>query len=140
MPKALLPAPMEPDGDSRHQAGCEESAAGSRDRAGGGGSKRAAEVLGVEDCLQALARLPGLVAMGILSPAKANSMRATYREILQHHRHAATRNEQAGLPNESILELMQRDPSILSLLEPCLTQDQIAMVLELKGDREGEQT
>lgn len=138
MPKALLPAPSEPDGDKHHRAGSEGAGAGGG--TSGGGSKRRAEVPTVDDCLQALAQLPGLVAMGILSPTKANSMRATYREILQHHRHAATRNEQTGLPNESILELMQRDPSLLSLLEPCLTQDQIAMILELKGERESEQT
>jgi hypothetical protein len=87
--------------------------------------------------LRALAQLAGLVALGVLTPAQANSIRASYREILQFHLKSQSRDPK-GLSNADVLELMRKDPRILSMLEPILTEEQVAMVMKgAKGDRGG---
>ena len=57
-----------------------------------------------EECLSRLTQLAGLVALGLMTPARANSIRANYREILQYHRQSQIRAEGAGLADADILE------------------------------------
>ena len=52
-----------------------------------------------------------------------------YREILQHHRQSQARNDHQGLSNADVLRLVRGNPEVLSLLEPLLTDEQVAMVM-----------
>jgi len=79
------------------------------------------------ECLRLMARLAGLVAIGFLRPPQANAIRAAYQQILQFHRNKAKEVEK-GLANADVLELLRSDPNLLSLLEPLLTDEQVAMV------------
>src|SRR5690348_16298178 len=48
-----------------------------------------------EECLAAIARLAALVAMGVLTVSRANSIRASFAEILRWHKTAkGSREEQ----------------------------------------------
>jgi hypothetical protein len=85
--------------------------------------------------LRAIAQVAGLVALGLLKPAQANAIRASYREILQHHRQSQAREDNQGLSNADVLRLMRDNPEILGLLEPLLTDEQVAMVM---GRRNGD--
>lgn len=86
-----------------------------------------------EDCLQALARMPGLVALGILKPAQASAIRGCYADILAYHRGRAKEAEK-GLSNDDVRGLLRENPELLSLLEPLLTSEQVEMLMKDAGD------
>ncbi len=91
-----------------------------------------------EECLRAIAQLAGLVAMGLLKPAQANAIRASFREILQHHRQTQVRQDRSVIGDADILDLMAKDASILNMLSPILTDEQVEMIMKRsKGDRSG---
>ena len=81
-----------------------------------------------EQCLAAIARLAGLVAMGLLTTSKANSIRASFAEILRWHRAAKGSREQQRLEDADLIGLLRTNPELLAMLEPLLTEDQIEML------------
>jgi hypothetical protein len=81
----------------------------------------------------ALARLPGLVAMKILTPAQANAMRATYQTMLAEYSRVPP-GQQAQITDDNVLRLLQMQPEVLSMIEPFLTPDQVAMVMHAADD------
>ena len=85
-----------------------------------------------KECLSAIARVAGLVAMGKLKPAAANTIRSSFRDILQHHK-AKTREAEKNLADGDVLGILAKDPMMLSLLEPLLSQDQIEMIMNRAG-------
>jgi hypothetical protein len=85
-------------------------------------------------CLEAIAALPGLVAMRILSPAQANSIRATYVEILRNH-DRARQGQSAQLADDDVLKLWRDQPQLIDLLHPFLTQRQLELIMrEARAD------
>jgi hypothetical protein len=112
-----------------------QSQAGADDAASGSGKRRRERFIpDADDCLDALARLPGLLAMGLIKPGHANAMRAIYHEILQHHERSQDRDNRQGLANADVIDLMRKDPKILSVLEPFLSQEQVDMIMQSAGD------
>lgn len=87
-----------------------------------------------EDCLFALESLVGAVAMGLIKPAQANTIRASYAEILRYHEKNESRNDRQGLADADVVELMRKDPKVLSMLEPFLTDGQIDLVMKHAKD------
>ena len=81
-----------------------------------------------EDCLGALGQLPGLVALKLLKPSEANALRAVYHEILEHQRRTASHDAAGGLADRDVLDLAREDPRRFAMLEPLLSDEQIAMV------------
>jgi hypothetical protein len=81
-----------------------------------------------EECLAALGALPGLVALGLMSTARANSIRGAYAEILRWHGHARGQRDEGRLTDDDVLALARSNPEILSMIEPLLTDEQIEMV------------
>jgi hypothetical protein len=74
--------------------------------------------------------------MGLLETAQANAIRASFREILLFHRSKAKQAEK-GISNVEILEVLRKDPNLLSLFEPVLSQEQVEWILR-GGDSETE--
>lgn len=93
-----------------------------------------------EDCLISLSRLPGLLTMGFISTSNANSMRGVYATILRHLQQDKSARSNQQLDNDSVVDMLRRDPKILSLLEPLLTQEQVAMVMHDGMDTDDGQT
>jgi hypothetical protein len=87
-----------------------------------------------EDCLLALASLAGAVAMGLLKPAQANAMRANYAAILSYHQQNESRSDRNGMADADVMEIMRKDPKMLSVLEPFLTDEQIDLVMNSAKD------
>jgi hypothetical protein len=71
--------------------------------------------------------------MGFLKPPQANTIRASYREILQQHK-AKAREAEKGLSNANVMEVLRKDPQLLSMLEPLLTAEQVAMIMKATHD------
>jgi hypothetical protein len=80
-----------------------------------------------EDCLRAIAKLPGLVALKILSPSQANSIRANYESLLRHH-YQSQASRPSQISDDRVLAILCESPELLSLLEPLLTDEQIALI------------
>jgi len=89
-----------------------------------------------EDCLGAIVQVARLVAMGLLETAQANAIRASFREILLHHR-SKTKEAEKGVSNVELLDVLRKDPKLLSLFEPLLSQAQVEWILRA-GDSTGE--
>jgi hypothetical protein len=121
------PSPAdEPKNESQRDAGR------NRDDAHSNRSERS-EIPSCEDCLQAIAALPGLVAMRFLTSAQANSIRATYVAILHYH----DRNRQghsAQLADDDVLKLWRDQPQLIDLLQPFLTQAQLDLLMREARD------
>jgi len=85
-----------------------------------------------KECLSAIAQVARLAALGILKPAAANTIRSSYRDILQHYK-AKDREAEKNLADSDVLEILEKDPRLLSLLEPLLSQDQVEMIMNRAG-------
>ena len=124
MTEPLLPGPVGPD-PTDHTRGCHDPGDCHRN------DKRARSKIPSEDeCLQAIGQLGGLIAMGLLKPAQANAIRASFRDILQHHQRSQSRHDHAGIGDADVLDLMRKDPTILNMLAPLLTDEQLAMIMQ----------
>jgi hypothetical protein len=102
-----------------------------------GGKKRGTEgprqgrppIASVDDCLAILSRLGGLVTLGMLSPAKANTLRGVYTTILQHHERQQSGPSRTIGNDQELAKLLRKHPDLSSLLEPLLTDEQIAVLM-----------
>jgi hypothetical protein len=86
-------------------------------------------IISEEDCVRGIAHVARLVALGVLTPSKANTIRASLRDILQYHRNKSKQAEK-GVANGDVLDILKKDPQLLSLLEPLLSQSQIDMIMK----------
>jgi hypothetical protein len=85
-------------------------------------------------CLAALGQLPGLVAMRVLTTAQVNTMRGVYSTMLQQHHRSQAGQHQAQLDDADVMAILRDNPTLLSLLEPLLTDEQIDAIMD---DSEG---
>jgi hypothetical protein len=136
MPNILIPTG---DGAERRDDGAHQ------ENASGDGPQQApfqrraknTELPSEEACLRVMTQVAGLVAMGLLKPAQAQAIRASYRELLQYHKTKARAN--AASTNLDVMDLLRKSPEMLNLLEPLLTDEQIAKVMESAGSGADEQ-
>ena len=91
--------------------------------------KAQGEIPTAEECLVRLNRLAGLVAVGVLTPSQANTMRAAYQAILQHHQHRQTPTQQS-LAGPELLAKLRSDPDLVNMLADFLTDDQLNDLLQ----------
>jgi hypothetical protein len=86
-----------------------------------------------DEIMRALGRLPGLIALKVLSPSQANAMRSAYQTRLAEHSRSQP-ELQSQISNESVLQLLSEQLHLLSMLEPFMSQDQIDMVMRSSND------
>ena len=140
MSNLMIPGPgaVEPDPAGEEQA----RDAGGGNRGAGTGHcgqqtrSKKPPIPSPEDCARSMAQLIGLVTMGLLKPAQANTIRNALRDLLQYHQGKAKEAE-TGLANADVLDLLKKDPTVLSLLEPLLTEAQIEMIMKNANDVNG---
>ena len=114
-----LPAPQEVDGPGRQQK------SGSRQ----GQSRRKPGVPSVDECLVALGALPKLVALGLLSPAQANSARSTYQVILNHHYKQGATQGSRGADKSDLQEALKNSPHLANYFVGLLSDEEIEEIL-----------
>jgi len=115
--------------EQTHDGGGQGGGEGSRQRQR---QRKSHDIPSEEECLGAIAQVARLAALGLLKPAQANAIRGSFREILLYHQKKAKENEQ-GISNIDVLDVFQKDPKLLRLLEPLLSQEQIDMILKNNG-------
>lgn len=132
MTQPLLPRP-EAVGDEHRQDDAEhrhEEAHAHRPQ----GAEKKRHVASEEECLAALSGLPAMVAFGLLSTAKANTIRGAYAAILQHYRQKQNPADRGGMPDDAMIDMLSRHPELANLLEPLLSAEQIASILARAKD------
>jgi hypothetical protein len=100
-------------------------------------SDSSASIPSVEKCRRALDSIPKLVALGLLTPPQANSMRASYEALLKD-----LRREESGTPKaavdrkglKDIAEILRKSPELARYFEPILDDDQIKSLLRGETD------
>jgi hypothetical protein len=133
MSSLSLPPPEGPGkGNSgKSDSGAPQGSAGSHRERGRG---KASKIHDVDACLSALSALPGLVAMGMVSPSQANAISRVYSTILQHHQKTAAVRDQGVRVEGELLDLLRADPRLVNLLEPLLTDEQMEAFFRSAGD------
>jgi hypothetical protein len=94
--------------------------------------RRSNAIPSVEDCLRAIAALSGLIALRVLTPAQANSIRANFVAILRQHE-PARQTSTAQLADESVMEIWAKHPELLDYIEVLLTPEQLEMIMRQAG-------
>ena len=139
MSKPALPRPDGPeDNDPKNPDEKPQTSKQSRRRRPprrGESNRSARKIPSAEDCVAALAQLPGLVALKYISPAQANAARGVYQAILKHYQQARAASAQPGIADADLLEIARTHPEILNMLEPLLTDVQMDLVF---GDDPGD--
>lgn len=80
------------------------------------------------DVLYQLGQMPGLIAIGILPPAKANAMKGVYHTILAHIGDSPQRAA-ARVADEDVIKILQQQPELLKALQPFLTPEQLELII-----------
>jgi hypothetical protein len=130
--------PMPAAAESDQTGGAEtvkQQDANGRQQDQGGGSRKPS-IPDPNACLAALAQMPGMVAFKLITPAQSNAMRAPLEAILRQHNWTATRAGQSEgrIANVDLMELARRNPEVLNMLAPVLTEEQITMVMKTTTD------
>lgn len=96
------------------------------------------QVLDQQQCLTGISQLPGMLALGLLKPAQANSMRGAFKELLDHHRE--DRQQARGtVATDDMIAAIRKDPGLLNLFAPMLTDEQFDLVMKaVQEDQRGE--
>ncbi len=105
---------------------------------GANGRRKDQHIPTVEECLAALMQLNAAVALGIFVPSQANAIRANYTEILRHHQKMSGNADRKGIATADVMELMRKDPKILSIVTPFLSDEQVAMIMKNSGRTDGQ--
>ena len=132
MSQSLLPSP-EPGGDEHRQDDADQRHEEARAHRSQGTDKRR-HVASEEECLAALSGLPAMVALGMLSTAKANTIRGAYAAILQHYRQKQAPADRGGVADDALVDMLSRHPELANLLEPFLSAEQIAAIMARAKD------
>lgn len=109
--------------------------------AGHGTQRRKGEGTTIPDIntiLQMLMQLNGLIMLKLVSSQQANLIQRNLRAVLDLHLKRA-REDWLGMPHEGLLELCRKDPSLVNLLDPFLTDEQVARLMKSVTDDPNEE-
>ena len=80
------------------------------------------------DILHKLDQMPGLIAIGLLPPAKANAMKGVYNTILNHVGDSP-QSSAARVADEDLIKILRQQPELLKALQPFLTPEQRELII-----------
>jgi hypothetical protein len=91
-----------------------------------------------EACQKAIAALPGLVAIRVLQPAQANSIRASYERILREYDRDRSA-QRAHIPDGDLSKVYEQHPDVIDLIAPLLNAEQLQLLVDkAKVRRDGQ--
>jgi hypothetical protein len=132
-----------PEGANRGDRGASSTTGSKTGHDSGNGNQRRHEgspAASPDQCLRGLTQLPGLVAMGILTPGQANCMRAVFATILQHYQRSQAAPIQARATAD-IVQAVRDKPELAAMLESLLTDEQLETLMkearDVEDDRDG---
>ena len=119
----------QPDDDANAGSAHQEEP-GAQRRTRRDGRDRRASIPSAEECLAALNQLTGAVALGLVKPAQAATIRANYAEILKYHRSQGQAATGPVVADADVLELLRQDRRLLEIMEPFLTDAQLDLIMK----------
>lgn len=129
---------LEPSESAAHSA--DEGARPNSENASQRQSRRRepGQVLDQQQCLAGISQLPGMLALGLLKPAVANSMRGALKDLLDHHRE--DRQQASGtVATDDMIAAIRNNPALLNVFEKMLTDEQFDLVMKaVQEDPRGE--
>jgi hypothetical protein len=87
-----------------------------------------------EDCLAALSQLVPLNMAGMIDVRQTNSFRGVYATILQYHQRKRGSGTSAVLDQPGLVDILRAHPELANLLEPLLSDEQIANLMSPTRD------
>jgi hypothetical protein len=124
-----------PDRDDALLSSAPESAGrGQREKSAGSRQRKRRRSTGtatftMEDILAQLNSLKGMVAAGWITPAQANAITRILQLMMQSLQQGGPRRAASAIPDEILADLARKDPAILDLLAPFLTDEQFDAIL-----------
>ena len=71
----------------------------------------------------------GMVAAGWIKPAQANAIARICQLMMQGLEHGGPHRASSGIPDEILADVARRDPAVLNMLAPFLTDEQFDAIL-----------
>lgn len=100
--------------------------------------RRKLQIPSEEQCLAGLGGIPGMCLTGQMSAGLANVFRGVYGTLLQHYRQPKSAKAAPVVEQQSLMDAVRKQPSLLNSLAVYLSEEQIDELLkEIQGD-EGE--
>lgn len=92
----------------------------------------------LEEIYSRIERVAGMIALGLMAPKAGAVLLSCLREMLKYHQNRSSPAGSSRIPDESLFEMAKKTPEILSMIEPLLTEDQVALVMKRpEGDADG---
>ena len=114
--------------DSPHGPEHDHHAEGGDSGAGGQRGRPQAELPTRDGCLRTLNSLQGLVALKIVKPAEANSIRSINDSILRQL-HQSPSSPSSLVSDQNLVAILRAQPELLRFIEPLLTYEQVEMLM-----------
>ncbi len=134
MSELLLPPPNDDDAPISAAASGETGGGQRRRKAESDAGRRrrstANKPLTLEEIQERLRSLMGMVAAGWIKPAQANAIARICQLMIQNLQQGGPRQTSSGVPDEILADIARRDPSVLNLLAPFLTDEQFDSILK----------
>jgi hypothetical protein len=88
----------------------------------------------VDELLQKIMHVNGLVAIGLLNPSKANTILRGLQTVLAAQMKKGQAERDQSISQEMLTELIKADPKVLNMLAPLLTEEQVAWAMRAAGE------
>ena len=98
-------------------------------------SNEKSSIANIDECLRALTKLPVLVLLGIVTPAKSNAMCRVYLTLLQHHWRSVGNGAIHVAAKDKFVELLRQHPEAAEAFVGFLDDAEIARIVRGEGDR-----
>ena len=95
--------------------------------------KRSIAIL--DECLQALSKLPGLVVLKVVTPSQSNAMCKVYQTLLQHHWRFVGEGAMLVAAKDTLVRLLQQHPDMAEAFAEFLDEADIAAIVKGEGER-----
>ncbi len=99
-----------------------------------GAARRKPSIPSEEQCISALAQIPALMMTGLLNTAQASVTKGVYVAVLQHYRQPKSTSNSTGTTAPSLIDILQKQPSMIASLVPMLTQEQLREIQQQVND------
>ena len=97
--------------------------------------RRKLQIPSEEQCLAGLGGIPGMCLTGRMSTGLANVFRGVYGTLLQHYRQPKSAKAAPVVEQQSLMDAVRKQPSLLNTLAVYLSEEQIDELLkEIQGD------
>jgi hypothetical protein len=94
---------------------------------------RSHRILTTAELMEQLSALPSLIALGLISPSRANSIRSCCEGLLRAQV-GSVANPRTHINDEDVLKVFREKPEYLEFLEAFITDQQVAMLFGQQDD------